>query len=377
MEKADIVVIGAGVVGLAIAARLSKAKRALYVLERHNTFGQETSSRNSEVIHAGIYYPHGSLKAQLCVEGNRLLYEICAKNNIGHRRLGKLIVAQDIKEEQGLTKLLERGTKNGAQGLKILSKNEFKRLEPNVSGQAALHSPFTGIIDTHSLMKYFTQRVKDNQGDIAYGCNVITLKKLAHGYEVVVRDVSGGCFNFYARIVINSAGLDSDLVAQMAGVDIAQCNYCLKYCKGQYFRVTNLKKCALTDRLIYPVPQEKITSLGVHIAKDLCGSMRLGPDAHYIERNKVDYEVALSEKKNFLDSARKMLPFLENEDLIPDTSGIRPKLQGENEDFRDFVIKEETDLGLPGLINLIGIESPGLTACPAIAKYVDRFVKKL
>jgi L-2-hydroxyglutarate oxidase LhgO len=377
MEKADIVIVGAGVVGLAIAARLSKAGRNLYILERHNTFGQEISSRNSEVIHAGIYYPVNSLKAKLCVEGNRLLYEICAQNNIGYKKIEKLIIATDDKEEQHLIELLEKGIKNGVKGLRILSKKEFKKLEPNVAGRAAIHSPHTGIIDTHNLMRYFEGCAKSNGAEVAYGCQVTGLNRLSGGYQVSVKEPSGNTFKFYARVVINSAGLESDSIAQMTGIDPDKNNYRLKYCKGQYFRVADSHKCSLTTRLIYPVPHEKITSLGVHVAKDLSGGMRLGPDAHYINRDGVNYEVDINQRKSFFISARKLLPFLEEEDLIPDTAGIRPKLQGPDEDFRDFVIKEESSLGFPGFINLIGIESPGLTSAPAIAKYVTELVGPL
>jgi L-2-hydroxyglutarate oxidase LhgO len=374
MEKVDIVIIGAGAVGLAIAARLSKTSKSLYVLERHNTFGQETSSRNSEVIHAGIYYPTGSLKARLCVEGNRMLYEICSQNGIGYRKIEKLIIATDDKEEENLNQLLVRGIKNGAGDLRILSKQEFKKIEPNAEGRAAIYSPNTGIVDTHALMQYLQNHAKTNGAEVVYGCNVVGLEKINDSYEVNVKESSGGSFKFYANIVINSAGLESDSIAQMVGIDLNKNNYRLKYCKGQYFRVTNSRKCGLTNRLIYPVPHEKITSLGVHVAKDLSGSMRLGPDAHYIDRNSANYEVDINQRKPFFISAKKLLPFLEEEDLMPDTAGIRPKLQGPDDDFRDFVIKEESNLGFAGFINLIGIESPGLTSAPAIAKYVAELV---
>ncbi|MDP2923612.1 MAG: NAD(P)/FAD-dependent oxidoreductase, partial [Candidatus Omnitrophota bacterium] len=375
--KVDVVIVGAGVVGLAIGAKLSKSNRSLYVIERHDSFGQETSSRNSEVIHAGIYYPEGSLKAQLCVKGNRMLYEICAKNGVSHKRIEKLIVATDEKEQVDLANLLEKGVNNGVKGLKILSKQEFKKLEPNVQARVAIYSPNTGIIDTHNLMKYFEQLIKNNGGEVVYGCCVVGLEKIAEGYEVSVKDATGDAFKFYAQVVINSAGLESDSIAKMAGIDIEKQNYCLKYCKGQYFRVINSKKCVLTDRLIYPVPHEKASGLGVHVTKDLAGGMRLGPDVHYIDRDKVNFDVDLSQRKVFFKSAIKLLPFLAEEDLVPDTAGIRPKLQGENDDFRDFVIREESALGFSGFIDLIGIESPGFTAAPAIAEYVAEIIKPL
>jgi len=374
MEKADIIIIGAGVVGLAIGARIAKPNRSLYIIERHNTFGQETSSRNSEVIHAGIYYPNGSLKAQLCVRGNRMLYEICSKHGISHKRIEKLIVATNSQEEEDLHKLLANGRTNGVTGLKLLSQEEIEKLEPNIKTHLALYSSSTGIIDTHGLMKYFEHTCRANQGEVFYGGAVIGLQKLAQGYEISVKDTSGDVFKFNSRIVINSAGLESDHIAQMFGIDIDKQNYRLKYCKGQYFRVIDSRKCSLINRLIYPVPHEKASGLGVHATKDLAGGLRLGPDTQYVDRNAFTYEVDILTRKHFFQAASTFLPFLKEEDLIPDTSGMRPKLQGEGEDFRDFVIQEEGSLGYSGFINLIGIESPGLTSAPAIAEYVEKII---
>jgi len=377
MEKVDIVIIGAGVVGLAIASKLARKNRALYVIERHDSFGRETSSRNSEVIHAGIYYPQGSLKARLCVEGNRLLYDICEKYNIPHKRIGKFIVATNNIEEGELQKLFEKGSNNGVKDLRLISKGELEKFEPNVKAKCALYSQNTGIIDTHSLMKYFEKAAKELNTEIVYNCEVAGLDKLPDGYAVTTKDASGEIFKFKTKIIINSAGLNSDIIARMAGIDIEKENYRLKYCKGQYFRINSSQKCNLINRLIYPVPHEKITGLGVHATKDLQSSLRLGPDTHYVDRNNFNYDVNIADKEKFLEAALKFLPFLKAEDLIADTTGIRPKLQGEEEDFRDFVIKEESCLGFSGFINLIGIESPGLTSCPAIAKHVEELVKPL
>jgi len=376
MEKADIVVIGAGVVGLAIAAKLSKANRSLYVIEKHNSFGQETSSRNSEVIHAGIYYPTGSLKAELCVCGNRLLYETCEKHNVPHKKIGKFIVATNDLEEEGLQKLFKKGHENGVKDLKFISKRELEKNEPNAKAKCALYSPSTGIIDAHSLMKYFEKKIRENKGEIAYNCEAAVISKLNDGYEITTKEITGETFQFKTKVLINCAGLNSDTIAQKAGIDIEKENYQLKYCKGQYFRVNNSKKCSLINSLIYPVPCEHITGLGVHATKDLSGSLRFGPDVTYVDRDNFDYEVDVSQKENFLNSALKFLPFLSIEDLTPDTAGIRPKLQGENESFRDFIINEESNKGFSGLINLIGIESPGLTAAISIARYVEGLVKK-
>jgi len=372
--KSDITIIGAGVVGLAIAAQVAGQHRAVYVLEKNERFGQETSSRHSGVIHSGIYYPYGSLKAKLCVEGNRLLYELCRKCGIGHKKLGKLIVAASDEESGQLQELKERGHRNGAEGLKILSRREFKKLEPHVEGVAALLSPSTGIVDSHALMEYFAARAKEGGTEIACRKKVVGIEKLSNGYKITVEESDKDKFSFATRILINCAGLQCDRVAELAGIDIAKAGYRLHYSKGEYFSVGGVKN-RLVNRLIYPVPEIEFTGLGVHVTLDLEGRMRLGPSAEYVES--IDYTVDSRHKDEFYNSAKKMLPFIEYQDLEPEMAGIRPKLQGPGEDVRDFVIRDETDKGLPGFINLIGIESPGLTSSPAIAEYVAAMAKNL
>jgi len=370
--KSDITIIGAGVVGLAIAAQVAGQHKAVYVLEKNERFGQEISSRHSGVIHSGIYYPYGSLKAKLCVEGNRLLYEICQKHGIGYRKMGKLIVAASDEETGQLQELKERGHRNGAEGLRIISRRELNELEPNVKGVAALLSPATGIIDSHALMGFFAARAKEGGAEITYRKNVVGIDKLSGGYKVTVEEGDKDKFSFATRILINCAGLQCDRVAELAGIDIAKADYRLHYSKGEYFSVGGGKN-KLVSRLIYPVPEVKFTSLGVHVTLDLEGRMRLGPNAEYVAS--IDYSVDTGHKDEFYNSAKRMLPFIEYEDLEPEMAGIRPKLQGPGEDVKDFVIRNETDKGLPGFINLIGIESPGLTSSPAIARYVANIVK--
>jgi L-2-hydroxyglutarate oxidase LhgO len=372
--KSDITIIGAGVVGLAIAAQLAHRDRVVFVLEKNERFGQETSSRHSGVIHSGIYYPAGSLKAKLCVEGNRLLYELCGKRGIGHKKLGKLIVAASSEETGQLQKLKEKGQGNGATGLKLISRSELKEMEPNVEGVAALLSPSTGIIDSHALMEHFAARAKDGGAEIAYRKKVVGLEKVSAGYKVAVEENDKGKFSFDTRILINCAGLQCDKVAELAGIDIDRAGYRLHYCKGEYFTVGGGKN-RLVKRLIYPVPEVKGTGLGVHVTLDLEGRMRLGPNTQYVDS--IDYAVDSRHKDSFYKSAKRMLPFIEYEDLEPEMAGIRPKLQGPGEDVKDFVIRDESDKGLPGLINLIGIESPGLTSSPAIARYVARLVENI
>jgi L-2-hydroxyglutarate oxidase LhgO len=372
--KSDITIIGAGVVGLAIAAQLAHRDRVVYVLEKNERFGQETSSRHSGVIHSGIYYPYGSLKAKLCVEGNRLLYELCPKHGIGHKKLGKLIVATTDEETGQLQELKAKGQRNGAEGLRIISRSELKKLEPNVEGIAALLSPSTGIIDSHALMEHFVARAKDGGAEVAYNKEVVGIEKLGNGYKVTVDEGDTGKFSFETRILINCAGLYCDKIAELAGIDIARAGYRLHYCKGEYFSVGG-GKSKLVKRLIYPVPEVKGTGLGVHVTLDLEGRMRLGPSVEYVDS--IDYSVDSRHKDSFYKSAKRMLPFIEYDDLEPETAGIRPKLQGPGEDVKDFVIRDESDRGLPGFISLLGIESPGLTSSPAIARYVASVVKDI
>ncbi len=376
MEKADITIIGAGIIGLAVSACVSQQARTVFVLERNTSFGQEASSRNSEVIHAGIYYLPNSLKARTCVEGNQLIYEICEKNNIRCKKLGKLIVACEKEEIAELEHLFENGQGNGVSGLRILSIEELKELEPNIKAKAALYSPNTGVVDTHNLMRHFLQKAKAKGAEFAFRTEVTRIDRQAGGYKVAVCDSDGSIFSFFTRVLINCAGLNSDVLAKISGVDIAAANYILKFCKGEYFRL-GAAKAHLVEHLIYPVPDKKEISLGIHATPDLEGGLRLGPDAQYIERSKADYNVDDSKKEKFWRSASRFLPFIRPEDLIADTAGIRPKLQGPDNGFRDFVICHEKDKALPGLINLIGIDSPGLTAAPAIAKYVQDMVEEI
>lgn len=371
--RADITIIGAGVIGLGIAAQVTRQGKEVYVLEKNETFGQETSSRQSEVIHSGIYYPEGSLKAKLCVAGNRILYELCERCGIGHKRLGKLIVATSDEETGELQTLLERGQRNGAEGLRILSQREMKELEPNVEGVAAILSSSTGVIDSYALMKYFVAKAKDGGAQIAYQSKVVGIEKVADGYKVTVEDGTGK-FSFTTRLLINCAGLYSDKVAELAGIDIAKAGYKLHYCKGEYFSVGGGKN-TLVKRLIFPVPPPKVTGVGIHVTFDLEGRMRLGPSIHYVDS--IDYAIDNQHQQLFYDSVRRFLPFIEYDDLEPEMAGIRPKLQEPGGDIKDFMIRDESDKGLPGFINLIGIESPGLTASPAIAKYVWGLIEEL
>jgi len=372
-DAVNITIIGAGVVGLAVAAEVAGGNRQVFVLERHETFGRETSSRHSGVVHAGIYYPPGSLKAKLCLKGMEMLYRLCQSSSIGYKNLGKLLVATDDDEIGELEVLLQRGNDNGTPGLKLLSRNEVKKLEPNVEAAAALYSPSSGIIDSHALMKHLAAKACSKEAQIAFMTQVNAIAKTDGGYEVTVKD-SEGEYSFPTRLLINCAGLGSHKIAGMAGIDIDSAGYRLHYCKGEYFSVAGAKN-KMVSRLIFPVPPPGIAGVGIHVVLDLDGRLRLGPSIEYVD--KIDYTVNSENREYFYNSVKGFLPFIDCDDLEPEMAGIRPKLQAPGEEIKDFVIRHEADRGLPGFINLIGIESPGLTAAPAIAEYVGSMVDEI
>ena len=369
--EVDVIIIGAGVVGLAIAAELSRTNKTVFVFEKNRTFGLETSSHNSEVIHAGMYYPENSLKAKLCVNGNSLLYELCDKFNINHKKLGKLIVAADDAETKEVERLYYQGLKNDVSGLQMLAREDIKRLEPNVKAVAALLSPSTGVVDSYNLLRCYYGRAKENAVEFVFNTAVIGIVRSGGHYKVSIKD-SEGISSVTANVVINAAGLFSDKVAQLAGIDLEKAGYKLHYCKGEYFSLNPKVGCSV-HRLVYPVPEQ--AGVGVHVTLSIDGSMRLGPDTKYVDM--IDYAVDESAGEEFYQAVRRYLPSVELDDLVPDFAGVRPKLQGPGEGFRDYVIRDETEKGLPGLINLIGIESPGLTASPAIAKYVAEIIAEI
>lgn len=366
MESANIVVIGAGVVGLAVAAKVSENNEGVYVIEKNGRYGQETSSHNSGVIHSGIHYPNDSLKAKLCVKGNVMLYELCEKYKIPSKKLGKLTVAIGEEEVEELDKLMQVGNDNGVEGLRFLDRDEVKKLEPDVDVEKALLSPSTGILEPDELMNYFYAQARKHNAVLATETELASLKKVDAGYEL--RGVSlTEKFHIGAKIVINCAGLFSDRVAGMAGLDVDRFGYRIHPCKGDYFRVTGKP---LAKMLIYPVP--KGPGLGIHLTPDLTGSTRLGPNAYYVST--IDYSVE-SDEKEFREDVSRFVPRIHDRQIHEDSSGIRPKLQGPKDGFKDFVIRHEADRDLFGLINLVGIESPGLTAAPAIAELVSEIIE--
>jgi len=347
---------------------LAKNGQSVLIIERHNSFGQETSSRNSEVIHGGMYYPTGSLKAIFCVKGRRLLYDFCCLHNIPYKKTGKIIVATDPGERFFLEKLLQLGNANGVEGLRLLTREEIKCLEPQVFGVAALYSSETGILDSHRFMSCLANLAQEHGAMIAYNSEFLQATRENCGYKIVIKNGTDE-LNIMARIVINSAGLDSDIVAKNSGFDLDKHQYNIHYCKGQYFRL-NSAKAGLLKMLVYPVPKPASGGLGVHATVDIAGGVRLGPDDEYLKLRIQDYSVDPMRRIKFYESVRNFIPFISEKDLSVDIAGIRPKLQEPGGDFRDFIISNEIDKGFPGFINLIGIESPGLTASLAISRYV-------
>jgi L-2-hydroxyglutarate oxidase LhgO len=370
---ANITIIGAGVIGLAIAEEVSGKYDNVYLVEKHSAFGQETSSRNSEVIHAGIYYTKDSLKARLCTEGKQMLYDYCRKHEVPFNNCGKLIVATSEEEKKIIEGIRQTAVTNGVLDLKILGKNEIAELEPNIFALEAIYSPSTGIVDSHSLMKQYETNSINNGCQIAYGSKVTGIRRIKDGYEITLLDADSKYYSFSTKILINSAGLTSDKISGMVGID--DDNLRIMFCKGEYFRI-NPPKNRMISRLVYPVPHQNMEGIGIHVTIDMGGGVKLGPDVRYLESNEYDYRLTPSKQEAFFKSAKKFLPFLEFDDIAPEMAGIRPKIQKPGEPLRDYYIKEENERGYPGFINLIGMESPGLTSSIAIAKYVERLIPR-
>jgi L-2-hydroxyglutarate oxidase LhgO len=371
MMDADITIIGAGVVGLAIAENVSKTHNNVFLIEKHTSFGQETSSRNSEVIHAGIYYTKDSLKARLCVEGKWMIYDYCKKYDIPFNNCGKLIVATSEEEISVIKGIRLTALKNGVDDLLFLEREQISELEPNIFALKALFSPSTGIVDSHSLMKQYETNSYNNGCQIVYGSEVTGISQIENGYKIDLSDADKKNYSFTTRIIINSAGLTSDKVSEMVGIKDDSLK--ILFCKGEYFRI-NPPKNRLINRLVYPVPHQNMEGIGIHVTIDMGGGVKLGPDVKYLESNIYDYKVTASKQEAFYKSVKKFLPFLEFDDITPEMAGIRPKIQKPGEPLRDFYIMEETSRGYPGFINLIGMESPGLTSSIAIAKYVNGLI---
>lgn len=373
MSDFDAAVIGGGVIGLACAARLAADGRSVVLIERHARPGQETSSRNSGVIHAGLYYPTGSLKALTCVEGRELLYQRCRERGIGHRKTGKLLVATAPEEEPKIAAIYARAIANGAGALSHLDRGQIQRLEPRIFALSGLLSPESGIVDVHELMYSYQKEATDHGVLFAFQTEVLAIERRGHGFAVRTCTAGAGAGSDVDSIacttVVNAAGLFADRVAELAGLDIDALSYRYHWCKGDYFALAPELR-GLVRHLVYPAPVH--AGLGIHITFDLGGKMTLGPDTEYV--SELSYGVDPAKGDKFAAAARRYLPELRDDQLSADYAGIRPKLQGPNDEFRDYVIEDAGVHGLPGLINLIGIESPGVTASAAIAQRTARLV---
>ena len=364
----DVTVIGAGVVGLAIARKLSESYGSVLIIDKEESFGRGVSSRNSEVIHSGIYYKPNSLKATLCIKGQSLLYEYCNKKSIEHNICGKLIVAQGDLGAKKLNDILINAQNNGVTSGRLCSKEEISELEPHIKAEYALYFPESGVIDSHQLMFNLLNDAKENGADIAYKVDVKDINKLDDGYEIIALDTDLNKISFSTKILINSSGLFANELSEIAGINDIE--YKIEYWKGEYFSVSNGKE-KFVSKLIYPLPEKNNVGLGIHTTTDISGRLKLGPNSFYLENHTLNYSVDENKKIEFYQSVKDFLPFIEFDDLHPDYSGIRPKLRTSKIGERDFIIKNESERGYNNFVNLIGIESPGLTASMAIGEYIS------
>lgn len=368
MDTVDAVVIGAGVVGLAVARALALRGREVMLLEREGGFGTGISSRNSEVIHAGIYYPTGSLKAQLCVEGKALLYAYCEQRAVAHRRCGKFIVANTPAQLDALPTIQRKARANGVHDLRPMTPDEVRSLEPQLQCLGALYSPSTGIVDSHALMLALLGDLEHAGGLLVCRSGVQRLLVVPKGIEVVTEDDT----RLLARTVVNAAGLSACQLARCTAGFNAQLVPKPWFAKGNYFVLSG---SAPFEHLIYPAPEpdKHLAGLGVHLTLDLGGQAKFGPDVEWTE-DPADLRVDPARQAAFYAEIRRYWPALPDGALQAGYAGIRPKISGPHEAAADFLIQGPAAHGVPGLVNLLGIESPGLTSCLAIANHVARWV---
>ena len=358
MERVECVVVGAGVVGLAVARRLARDGREVVILEAADAIGTGTSSRNSEVIHAGIYYPTGSLRARLCRAGRDALYRFCREHGVAHARIGKLIVATEESQLPRLEAIRRQAAANGVDDLYEIGAADAAALEPELACVGALVSPSTGIVDSHGLMLALLGEAEEHGAVVAFRSPVIGGRATEDG---VVLEVGGAePSRLSARTVVIAAGLSSCPLARTLGLAQVPADY---LCKGNYFTLTGRMPFG---RLVYPVPVA--AGLGVHYTLDLAGRGRFGPDVEWVGHE--DYRVDPARAQSFYGAIRRYWPDLPDGALEPAYAGIRPKIQGPDDPARDFVIHGPRDHGTPGVIALYGIESPGLTSCMALAELV-------
>jgi glycerol-3-phosphate dehydrogenase len=371
MDQANILIIGGGVVGCAIANAVSQKWQDVFLVEQNPRPGMATSSRNSGVIHSGIYYTKGSLKARLCVEGNRRMYEFCAKHNVPHRNTGKLVVAAAGDNEADLAALKKKGEVNGVEGLRIIDAAEIRAREPHIAGVAALEVPSTGIVSAEDLVRTYARLAADKGAHIVTRAKVVALEPKRDTIRVSLRigdEQDATNESIEARCVVNAAGLYADEVAAMLGNH----SWRIYPLRGEYCEVRG-PRSSLVNGLVYPLPHPHGLTLGVHFTKTLWGTLLVGPTAIYVE-GKDNYERGRLSVADFARGAKTLLPECEERDLQLGYSGLRPKIvpPGASDAHGDFVLQR--DAQVPRAIQCVGIESPGLTSAPAIAEYVTRLV---
>ena len=370
-DNFDICVIGAGAIGLAVVYELAKKYKnqdvSIVILEQESSFGQHVSSRNSEVIHAGIYYPAGSLKAELCVTGKELLYSHCVQFRVAHQKIGKLIVAKN-SEAEALIQLKKNAIANGVLDLQLLNRAELQKLEPHIDADTALHSPSTGIIDSHSYMQSLLHLAENLGVQFSPYSRVEKIDTHANAFVVhclLDENRNPEQYQFNCQQLINAAGLEAQSIAQSVSSVPKNTIPNLHYCKGDYFDYRGRNPFS---HLIYPMPEANTAGLGIHATMDMSSQLKFGPDTEYVD--KIDFEIDGNKARVFAKSISSYFPTIEAGDLKPAYSGIRPKLSGLGEAAADFEIQEESAHGVPGLIQLFGMESPGLTASLAIARHI-------
>ncbi|MGC4963520.1 NAD(P)/FAD-dependent oxidoreductase [Gordonia sp. DT218] len=361
VETVDAVVVGAGVIGLAVARDLARTGHEVLVLESENAVGTQTSSRNSEVIHAGIYYPTGSRKATACVSGRELLYRYCADRGVPHRRLGKIIVATATDQIGRLDEIAAHAAANGVTDLQKLDASGLHALEPHLAGVAGLLSPSTGIVDSHALMRSLRADAEAAGAGVALGSRVVA-GSVREGSPMTLEVADAGSLR--CRALVNCAGLGAwDLAGSLDGFPTDRIP-ARRLAKGNYYALST--GSAPFRRLVYPVPADG--GLGVHLTLDMAGAARFGPDVEWTDR--VDYRVDPDRADRFYAEIRRYWPGLRDDALVPAYAGIRPKLSGPGEPAADFLLQGPAEHGMPGLVNMFGIESPGLTSCLALASAV-------
>ncbi len=365
----DILIVGAGVIGLSIAYNLAGSGSKILVIEKEDNYGKGISSRNSEVVHSGIYYPEGSQKHRLCIRGRELLKEFCKNNNVWYNECGKLIVAQHNQIDD-LNKLYNQAIKNGIKSVKEISNLDIKNISPLISAKAALFIDCTSIFSSHDFMSRLYNHSYNDDHDYLFKTSIESVNQNSYGYEITIKNAYDDFEKFTCRSVVNCSGLSSDIISDFVIKNDASTPK-ISFSKGCYFKLSSRWKNAFKS-LIYPIPDLKNQTLGIHLTIDRDSNARLGPDAKIIDKE--DYIVNESDLEKFYLAAKTYIPKLKKHDLAPDYAGIRPKIKNRDGKFSDFHIKEEIEFGLPGWFNLIGIESPGLTSSLAIGEKISQIL---